>query len=107
MRRGRLLWRLFFFNDPATTETYTLSLHDALPSSEHHLAPEGRLAVITFHSGEDREVRRFLSGRARAGHWALSSGKPTRPQADEVAGNRRARSAVLRWAIRTKGEGKG
>jgi 16S rRNA (cytosine1402-N4)-methyltransferase len=78
-----------------------------MQAAEHHLAPEGRLAVITFHSGEDREVRRFLSGRARAGHWALSSGKPTRPQADEVAGNRRARSAVLRWAIRTKGEGKG
>jgi len=75
--------------------------------AEHHLATGGRLAVITFHSGEDREVRRFLSGRARAGHWTLQSGKPIRAQRDEVATNRRSRSAVLRWATRTHGEGAG
>jgi len=73
--------------------------------AEHHLAHDGRLAVITFHSGEDREVRRFLNGRARAGYWTLSGGKPARPQPDEVARNRRSRSAILRWATRTHAEG--
>jgi 16S rRNA (cytosine1402-N4)-methyltransferase len=72
--------------------------------AEHHLAPGGRLAIITFHSGEDREVRRFLSGRARAGYWTIAEPKGVRAQADEVSGNRRSRSAVLRWAARAGGE---
>jgi len=76
-------------------------------AAEHHLVPGGRLVAITFHSGEDREVRRFLSGRARAGHWTLSKEKPSRAQPDEVAKNRRSRSAVLRWATRTQSDGVG
>ena len=76
-----------------------------MQAAEHHLAPGGRLAVITFHSGEDREVRRFLSGRARAGFWTLPGGKPARAQRDEVSRNRRSRSAILRWATRASGQG--
>ena len=75
-------------------------LVQGMQAAEHHLADEGRLAVITFHSGEDSEVRRYLSGRARAGHWQLQDGKPVRARADEIARNRRARSAVMRWATR-------
>src|SRR5258706_4074881 len=37
---------LFFFNDPATTEIYTLSLHDALPISLEHANPQGELHLI-------------------------------------------------------------
>src|SRR2546427_5824205 len=43
----------FFFNDTATTEIYTLSLHDALPIS------------IAFHSLEDRRVKHFIAERVR------------------------------------------
>ena len=80
-------------------------LVQGMQAAEHQLAEGGRLAVITFHSGEDSEVRRFLSGRARAGHWELQDGKPVRAQGDEVSRNRRSRSAVMRWATRTNVEG--
>ncbi len=81
------------------------------------LGPGGRLAVVSFHSLEDREVKSFL--RARAGvrnrpsrHAPPSSDAPeptfrplTRapiePTADEIAVNPRARSARLRSAERT------
>jgi 16S rRNA (cytosine1402-N4)-methyltransferase len=75
-------------------------LVQGMQAAEHHLAEDGRLAVITFHSGEDSEVRRFLSGRARAGHWELQDGKPVRAQGEEISRNRRSRSAVMRWATR-------
>jgi 16S rRNA (cytosine1402-N4)-methyltransferase len=75
-----------------------------MQAAEHHLGPGGLLAVITFHSGEDREVRRFLTGRARAGHWTLAADKPLRAGRDEVSRNRRSRSAVLRWATRAQSE---
>ncbi len=73
-----------------------------MQAAEHHLSPGGLLAVITFHSGEDREVRRFLAGRARAGYWTIASGKPLRAGRDEVLRNRRSRSAVMRWATRAQ-----
>ena len=81
-------------------------LMQGMQAAEHHLAEGGRLAVITFHSGEDSEVRRFLGGRARAGYWELQDGKPVRAQGEEISRNRRSRSAVMRWATRVNaGEG--
>lgn len=93
-------------------------LHDALEAAERHLAPGGTLAVVTFHSLEDRIVKRFFqgrSGRADAGSRHLpgeinrpaptfvSTGKqPVVPGADEIAANPRARSAKLRFARRTE-----
>lgn len=76
-----------------------------MQAAEHNLGDGGVLAVITFHSGEDREVRRFLTGRARAGYWSLQSDKPLRAKREEVSRNRRSRSAVLRWATRSGSEG--
>ncbi|MDE2140009.1 MAG: 16S rRNA (cytosine(1402)-N(4))-methyltransferase RsmH [Gammaproteobacteria bacterium] len=78
------------------------------------LAPGGRLVVISFHSLEDRLVKRFMRAHARAAPpdpkapWLSSAerpslrlaGKPTRPQAAEIDRNPRARSAVLRTAER-------
>jgi 16S rRNA (cytosine1402-N4)-methyltransferase len=88
----------------------------ALSAAERLLAPEGRLAVVTFHSLEDRIVKRFLA--ARCGRQAgpsrhmpdLPSAKPSFSQIDkgvvsagddELARNPRARSAKLRAARRT------
>ncbi len=92
-------------------------LHDALEATERHLAPGGTLAVVTFHSLEDRIVKRFFqgrSGRADAGsrHMPgeihrpaptfMSIGKqPVVPSAGEIAANPRARSAKLRFGHRT------
>ncbi len=86
-----------------------------LPQALQRLAPGGRLAVIAFHSLEDRIVKRFLLScgrpvlprdlplRASEMPQALLTilGKPMRPSAAEVAANPRARSAVLRVAARS------
>ncbi len=86
-----------------------------LPQAVARLAPGGRLAVIAFHSLEDRLVKRFLQSCARpllprdlpvrASELPQAPlilvGKPVRPSAAETAANPRARSAVLRVAERT------
>jgi 16S rRNA (cytosine1402-N4)-methyltransferase len=79
------------------------------------LAPEGRLAVVSFHSLEDRIVKQFLSrhsdARPRTSRHApdqrpeaaplhLLTRSPQTPSADEVQHNPRARSAKLRFAER-------
>jgi 16S rRNA (cytosine1402-N4)-methyltransferase len=88
-----------------------------LSAAEHLLKPGGRLTVVTFHSLEDRIVKRFL--QERSGHrarpsrhrpeltsptasFALSGRQPVTPRPREVAENPRARSAKLRSAIRTE-----
>lgn len=77
-------------------------LERALALAEELLADEGRLAVISFHSGEDRQVKRFLADGRSAGRWELLSKKPRKPDHLEVRANARARSAVLRAAVRTR-----
>jgi 16S rRNA (cytosine1402-N4)-methyltransferase len=86
-----------------------------LPQAIERLAPGGRLAVIAFHSLEDRIVKRFMQACARPAlprdlplraselPQALLRivGKPVRPARAETAANPRARSAVLRVAERT------
>src|SRR6185295_7116195 len=86
-----------------------------LPQAAARLAPGGRLAVVSFHSLEDRLVKRFLRALAdpgvprklplRASEMPQPPlrivGRPQRPAAREVATNSRARSAVLRVAERT------
>ncbi len=86
----------------------------ALPQILDLLTPGARLAVISFHSLEDRIVKRFMREAARADvpiRLPLRArelprprlrliGKPIRPSAEEVAANPRARSATLRVAER-------
>lgn len=61
-----------------------------------HLRREGRLAVLSYHSLEDRIVKNFFRDEARAGRMSLITRKPIRPSAREVAENPRSRSARLR-----------
>ena len=88
----------------------------ALPQCVELLAPAGRLVVISFHSGEDRIVKRFLRDKARPDpaprrlplrarelprpRLALV-GRAVRPSGAEIAANPRARSAIMRIAERT------
>jgi 16S rRNA (cytosine1402-N4)-methyltransferase len=67
------------------------------------VAPGGRVAAISFHSLEDRRVKRAFQGLARSGAFSLVTRKPMRPSAAEVARNRRARSAHLRVVVRNPG----
>jgi 16S rRNA (cytosine1402-N4)-methyltransferase len=91
-------------------------LHLALSAAERVLKPGGRLAVVSFHSLEDRIVKNFLVERARAGggsrhlpviakaapSFHILTKRPVTPDEDEVAANPRARSAKLRAAERTE-----
>ena len=89
-------------------------LQAALPQAVQALAPGGRLVAISFHSLEDRVVKRFMRDQARGREWPLDLpvqggpegmtlrliGRAIRPNAAEIAANPRARSAVLRVAER-------
>ena len=112
--------------DPATRTFQALRIHvndelgeldRGLCAAERLLAENGRLAVVAFHSLEDRRVKRFLGARAgraprpsrhapesaddRAPSFRLITRRPLTPAADELAVNPRARSAKLRVAERT------
>jgi 16S rRNA (cytosine1402-N4)-methyltransferase len=62
------------------------------------LTPGGRAAIITFHSGEDRRVKKAFQAGLRAGFYAAVSDAPIRPGASERRDNLRAGAAKLRWA---------
>jgi 16S rRNA (cytosine1402-N4)-methyltransferase len=112
-------------SDPATRTFQAIRIHlnseldeleNGLVAAERSLRPGGRLAVVTFHSLEDRIVKRFF--RERSGGTPAGSrhrpvladpneptfekvGKPVSPSERELAGNPRSRSAKLRSAVRT------
>ena len=112
-------------SDPATRTFQAIRIHlnaeldeleQGLRAAERALTPGGRLAVVTFHSLEDRIVKRFL--RERSGNVPAGSrhrpqiargpaptfekvARPVAPSERELARNPRARSARLRTAVRT------
>jgi 16S rRNA (cytosine1402-N4)-methyltransferase len=112
--------------DPATRTFQALRIHinqeleeltQVLPQCVAALAPAGRLVVISFHSLEDRIVKRFMREHAQPPYMparlplraaelpspALNLiGKLQRPARDEVVANPRARSAVMRVAERNR-----
>lgn len=77
-------------------------LRHGLRVAERALIDGGRLVVITFHSLEDGFVRKVLQERAREGSWQLVNKKPLGPGAAERRANPRARSALLRCAVRVR-----
>jgi 16S rRNA (cytosine1402-N4)-methyltransferase len=108
--------------DPATRTFQALRIHvnqeleeltRVLPQCVDTLAPGGRLVIISFHSLEDRIVKRFLRERSQPPHMPARLplraaelprpqieliGRLQRPSADEIFANPRARSAVMRIA---------
>ena len=75
-------------------------LEEFLEKLPHILAPGGRVAILTFHSGEDKLVKKALKEGCRAGIYADYSKDVVRPSAQECAQNGRARSTKMRWAVR-------
>lgn len=76
------------------------NLNKFLPQVFDVLVSGGRLAIISFHSLEDRIVKNFLKEKKREGLIEILTKKVIRPQDDEIAENPRARSAKLRAAIK-------
>ena len=124
--RRALGWHPGIKKDPAARVFQAIRIHltreldelsDGLDAAERVLKPGGRLAVVTFHSLEDRMVKRFLkerSGEGDAGGRRLPGepaptrprtweavAKPVRPSPAEEAANPRSRSATLRAAVRS------
>jgi 16S rRNA (cytosine1402-N4)-methyltransferase len=63
------------------------------------LAPGGRVAILSFHSGEDRRVKKAFQSGERAGIYASVAGELIRPSFEERRANPRSSSAKLRWAV--------
>ena len=61
----------------------------------------GRVAVLTFHSGEDRRVKKAFQAGLRAGLYAEMNDEVVRAGPEERRNNPRASSAKLRWAVRS------
>ena len=94
-------------------------LEAGLTQAYGHLGPYGRLVVISFHSLEDRLVKRFMASKAsvpqphrRLPIRAVDLPQPlmeliskTKPSAEEVAANPRSRSAIMRCAMRLPADG--
>jgi len=76
------------------------ALETGLDASVHLLKPGGRLAIISFHSLEDRIVKWRFRARADEGVLKVLTRKPLTPAEEEVTANPRARSAKLRVAER-------
>ena len=72
------------------------ALREGLSAALDALAPNGRLAIISFHSIEDRIVKNILRDAAQSGTGSLLTKKPITPSRSEILANRRARSAKLR-----------
>ena len=64
------------------------------------LAPGGRIAILSFHSGEDRRVKKSFQAMSREGIYSSIAPDPIRPSVEECHNNPRAKSAKLRWAIK-------
>lgn len=84
-------------NEYEVLEAFMEKLPDAL-------SPGGRAAILTFHSGEDRIVKKAFKQFYRDGVYARIARDVIRPTTEECAGNSRARSAKMRWAIKAGGE---
>lgn len=72
------------------------AINDGLRAAIAALAPGGRLAVIAFHSIEDRTVKNILRDAVQTGMGTLMTKKPIIPTRSEILRNRRARSAKMR-----------
>ena len=66
------------------------------------LKPGGRAAILTFHSGEDKLVKKALKQGYKEGIYSEIANDVVRPSAEECAQNGRARSTKMRWAVRAE-----
>lgn len=76
------------------------ALYELLEKLPDALAPNGRVAILTFHSGEDRLVKKSFKHFLDTGVYREISTEVIRPSAKECSQNSRAHSTKMRWAIK-------
>ena len=76
-------------------------LYDFLEKLPQVLAPNGRAAILTFHSGEDRMVKQAFKRFQKEGIYSEAARDVVRPSSEECFRNSRAKSTKMRWAIRS------
>lgn len=77
-------------------------LYDFMEKLPAALAPGGRVAILTFHSGEDRIVKKAFKELKKAGVYSEIATDVIRPSAEECSRNSRARSTKMRWAVKAE-----
>ena len=75
-------------------------LYEFMEKLPDALKPGGRVAILTFHSGEDKLVKKALKAGYKAGSYSDYAKDVVRPSAQECAQNGRARSTKMRWAVK-------
>ena len=90
-----------------TFQALRIEVNDEFSALEHFLRtlpvclkPQGRAAILTFHSGEDNRVVRFFEAGLESGAYESIGREPIRATREECYDNPRAKSAILRWAIK-------
>ncbi|MGD0552904.1 MAG: 16S rRNA (cytosine(1402)-N(4))-methyltransferase RsmH [Sedimentisphaerales bacterium] len=81
------------------------SLKELLRIAQYCLKPGGRIGIISFHSGEDRLVKRWFRDNVRAGIYQTASPDAIVPRTKEIMSNPRSSSAKFRWAVIKSQEG--
>lgn len=76
-------------------------LEEFLEKLPHVLAPGGRVAILTFHSGEDRLVKKSFKRLLQEGVYQEIAQDVIRPSAQECNANGRAKCTKMRWAVRS------
>ena len=94
-RRTFQALRIDVNNEYEVLEAFMEKLPDAL-------APGGRAAILTFHSGEDRLVKKSMKGLYQIGIYSEYSKEVIRPSKEECIRNSRASSTKMRWAIKAE-----
>ena len=77
-------------------------LYEFMEKLPDALKPGGRVAILTFHSGEDKLVKKALKAGYREGVYSEYAKDVVRPSAEECAQNGRARSTKMRWAVKAE-----
>jgi len=72
------------------------AIQEGVPRTFQRIIPGGRLAIISFHSVEDRAIKRILRGFVERGEGVLEPRRPIVPSREEIGRNPRSRSAKLR-----------
>lgn len=90
-----------------TLQALRIAVNDEFPALEallqvlpQCLKPGGRVAILTFHSGEDRRVKKAFLAGYRSGVYSAVANQVIRSTKEETFANRRASAAKLRWAVR-------